>query len=203
MFSLITLHRPEYPPIVENLALTHPDGSVSEEWTYGGYLLNDRFSATSATLRHLVALCLADNPHRRPGMHLLDETIQQHAHRHGDDGSDVEMYDYETDEDGTDDDDGTVEDPTGEELQAKEFAAMMFGAPPPPEEVKEVGKEEDKQKEWPLKGPEGEDAYWERRQAEEDERVREVNRIVGIRRAPRMKILVDRWAPGFVADLIV
>ncbi|KAK3898953.1 hypothetical protein C8A05DRAFT_18538 [Staphylotrichum tortipilum] len=191
MWSLITLHHPEYPPVVEQLQLTHPDGSVTTEWTYGGYLLSPRFAATSSALRNLVALCLVDNPNRRPAMSTLEETIERHVRGDG----------FESDQD----------------RAAKEWAGQLFGgAPPPPEPVREFGgegvdegmrgggvEEMWDQERGQLKGPEDEVAYRARMQAQEDERIREVNRIVGIRRAPRIKILVDRWAPGFVADLLI
>ncbi|KAK4040783.1 hypothetical protein C8A01DRAFT_35158 [Parachaetomium inaequale] len=81
MFNCITLCEAEYPPVIEELDLVHPDLTVTREWTYGGYLLNKRFERTSPTLRHLIALCLVADPNRRPDMHTLQETIQKYVKR--------------------------------------------------------------------------------------------------------------------------
>ncbi|KAK0725251.1 hypothetical protein B0H67DRAFT_125564 [Lasiosphaeris hirsuta] len=80
---MITFCYNEMPPLPEELGLICPDGTVKKEWGYGGYLLDRKFKHISQELRHLVALCLYDNPTHRPSMAELQETIGRLVKREG------------------------------------------------------------------------------------------------------------------------
>ncbi|KAL1840784.1 hypothetical protein VTJ49DRAFT_7739 [Mycothermus thermophilus] len=115
MFSLITLHKHEYPPVIRNVVLRHPDGTETDEWTYGGSVSGPWSIGIDPDLTHLVALCLVADPTRRPTMAELEYAFSRKL------GSqDSQM--------------------TEEDIKAQEWATKIFKKPAAPESKGEGSK---------------------------------------------------------------
>lgn len=83
MWSMITLCEPEYPPVLEEVHLGQADGSTKSEFTYGGYVLDDKFKHIDHNLRRVIVDCLMYDPTRRPTMHYLEALLNRHLSRSG------------------------------------------------------------------------------------------------------------------------
>ncbi|KAK4159072.1 hypothetical protein QBC43DRAFT_362721 [Cladorrhinum sp. PSN259] len=81
MWKLVTLCEYEYPPVIEELAIMQPDGTLTKDWTYGGYLFDARFDNVDVDLRNLIALCMIHNPTHRPTMDDMEFSIRNHIDR--------------------------------------------------------------------------------------------------------------------------
>jgi hypothetical protein len=122
-------------------------------------------------------------------MHALEATIRRHVRPEGG---------------------GPVAD--AERQRARAWAVQVFGGPAPPPAVAALKEEGEGEGEGGmvgvrLRGP-GEDLVVRARRRmvgrmgpEEEERMREVNRMAGVRRVPGARMLVGRLARGFVKGL--
>ena len=71
----ITRDFPPRPPQGTQQTILKIDGSTSSVYTYGGYLLDNRFDCYDPLLRSTVAWCMARCPFDRPSMLELENTI--------------------------------------------------------------------------------------------------------------------------------
>ncbi|KAK4132684.1 kinase-like protein [Trichocladium antarcticum] len=108
MWTMITLHHTEQPPVADELALANHDGTITPGvFSYGGILLHPSFAHVDAELRHLVMLCLNYDPTTRPSMAQISEALDRRVCRFG--------------------------PVTPEAEYAQQWAHNLFGGPPPPD----------------------------------------------------------------------
>jgi hypothetical protein len=77
MWTLISLCHLESPPEPEPYMETDDDGTFKEFWSYGTYLLEDKFNAVDRELRGLVVACMRHNPTERPPMAEIDAIMER------------------------------------------------------------------------------------------------------------------------------
>jgi|SRR3569833_20837 len=101
MACLITGSYPIYPPICEKtpylqggLHKNTAGGQQQHHWSYGGYLLNDRFKDYDGDLRLIIAQCMSHVPCHRPDVAVLGNIIGRYLNTYAED-----QAEGETDED--------------------------------------------------------------------------------------------------------
>lgn len=77
MWTLISLCHLECPPEPEPYWETDDDGTFKEFWSYGTYLLEDKFNVFDRELRGLVVACMKHNPTERPSMAEIDAIMER------------------------------------------------------------------------------------------------------------------------------
>jgi hypothetical protein len=80
MCQAITLGNFATPPELVKLKLinvANSDTETTKEYSYGGFLADEKFEDVDQILRHLVARCMMPNPKKRPSMEEIDTVLRK------------------------------------------------------------------------------------------------------------------------------
>jgi hypothetical protein len=79
MVSAITFHLPALPPFPGKIDIIDPqDGVRKTVWSYGAYILENRYKKVDRKLRHLVAWCCCEKPAHRPHLRELLQMVDDY-----------------------------------------------------------------------------------------------------------------------------